>query len=179
METQPVTVVTPMNLSPNILRNRISESDNSDAACMKKMDAPVVSDMKISKLKSECKLKPVPLLRKSSCAAVEESGESSKIFTELKSFLLLLSFSTDTLLNSRFTKNLKNVTRGQAVFFVMIGFVLYYNDSFGQRIEGPLVKTKQGFVQGITGTSRGGRIFYEFLGIPYATPPLGQLRFEV
>lgn len=102
-----------------------------------------------------------------------------KLFKEVRTFLRLLSFSTDKLLNSVFVKKLKSVTWGQTVCFAVVWFILYYHDSFGQRVDGPLVKTKQGFVQGITGQSRGGRVFYEYLGIPYAKPPVGDLRFEV
>ncbi|XP_069690788.1 juvenile hormone esterase-like [Periplaneta americana] len=39
------------------------------------------------------------------------------------------------------------------------------------------VTTNQGQMQGITMTSRSGRTFYAFLGIPFAAPPVGELRF--
>ncbi|XP_046679564.1 esterase E4-like [Homalodisca vitripennis] len=42
----------------------------------------------------------------------------------------------------------------------------------------PVVKTKYGCVQGIYGTTRGGRRIVEFLAIPYAKPPLNELRFK-
>ena len=45
--------------------------------------------------------------------------------------------------------------------------------------EGVLIETKQGKIQGQIETSRGGRHFYAFYGIPYAEPPVGELRFEV
>ncbi|CAL8100204.1 unnamed protein product [Orchesella dallaii] len=72
----------------------------------------------------------------------------------------------------------RNMSFGQIFFIGFLAFLMYYNDSLGQRIEGPLVKTKLGYVQGITSVSRKGRFFYEYLGIPYATPPVGDLRFE-
>jgi hypothetical protein len=43
----------------------------------------------------------------------------------------------------------------------------------------PIVETKVGQVQGFVSVSRGGRKFYKFLGLPYAQPPVGELRFEV
>lgn len=43
----------------------------------------------------------------------------------------------------------------------------------------PIVKTSNGLVRGSIAISRDGKIFHQFLGIPYATPPLGDLRFEV
>lgn len=45
--------------------------------------------------------------------------------------------------------------------------------------EGILVETKQGQVRGQIEISRGGRNFYAFYGIPYAEPPIGELRLEV
>jgi hypothetical protein len=52
----------------------------------------------------------------------------------------------------------------------------------GARLErnvDPIVTTHQGNMRGITMTSRSGRTFYAFLGIPYAAPPVGALRFKV
>jgi hypothetical protein len=43
----------------------------------------------------------------------------------------------------------------------------------------PVVTTRQGNMRGVTMTSRNGRTFYAFLGIPYAAPPVGALRFKV
>lgn len=42
-----------------------------------------------------------------------------------------------------------------------------------------ILETKQGKVLGHVEISRGGRQFYAFYGIPYAKPPVGELRFEV
>ncbi|KAK7590846.1 hypothetical protein V9T40_002459 [Parthenolecanium corni] len=44
--------------------------------------------------------------------------------------------------------------------------------------ESILVETKQGKVRGQTEISRSGRNFYAFYGIPYAEPPVGELRLE-
>lgn len=42
-----------------------------------------------------------------------------------------------------------------------------------------LVKTKNGTLSGVIMETRRGREFVSFRGIPYALPPLGELRFEV
>jgi len=52
----------------------------------------------------------------------------------------------------------------------------------GVRLEDtadPVVTVLQGKMRGTKMTSRNGRSFYAFLGIPYATPPVGPLRFQV
>ncbi|KAL1517860.1 hypothetical protein ABEB36_001568 [Hypothenemus hampei] len=43
---------------------------------------------------------------------------------------------------------------------------------------GPVVKTLQGAVEGTQGTDLDGNHFHKFLGIPYAKPPIGELRFK-
>ncbi|KAF0293739.1 Liver carboxylesterase [Amphibalanus amphitrite] len=42
----------------------------------------------------------------------------------------------------------------------------------------PLVATREGTVRGVVSHSASGRRFFSFLGIPYARPPLGPLRFQ-
>lgn len=42
-----------------------------------------------------------------------------------------------------------------------------------------LVETQSGKIQGVQSVSRGGKEFIKFLGIPFAQPPVGKLRFEV
>lgn len=41
-----------------------------------------------------------------------------------------------------------------------------------------IVQTRSGFVEGITQKNQNGENFYSFRGIPYAQPPLGELRFK-
>lgn len=43
----------------------------------------------------------------------------------------------------------------------------------------PLANIKNGTLAGTVMKSRKGREFFGFRGIPYALPPLGELRFEV
>lgn len=43
----------------------------------------------------------------------------------------------------------------------------------------PLVEISNGWVQGTHQTSYNGRVYSSFQGIPYAQPPVGELRFEV
>ncbi|KAH8394279.1 hypothetical protein KR215_001114 [Drosophila sulfurigaster] len=48
----------------------------------------------------------------------------------------------------------------------------------GQSDEDPLVSTTLGSIQGTRMESFSGKAIYAFRGIPYAEPPLGELRFE-
>lgn len=43
----------------------------------------------------------------------------------------------------------------------------------------PIAKTPNGTLHGMTMPTRLGRDIYAFLGIPYAAPPIGELRFKV
>jgi len=45
--------------------------------------------------------------------------------------------------------------------------------------DSPTVQTENGSLKGKVSVSRNGRRFYEYLGIPYAQPPVGELRYEV
>jgi len=49
----------------------------------------------------------------------------------------------------------------------------------GVKADRPLVKTEAGQVEGVWQTSAKGLKYAAFLGIPYAKPPIGELRFEV
>lgn len=45
--------------------------------------------------------------------------------------------------------------------------------------EPVVIQTPNGEMRGFRSSSRDGRPFLEFLGIPFAEPPIGNLRFEV
>jgi hypothetical protein len=66
-----------------------------------------------------------------------------------------------------------------AVFCCAIAY--YYTITQSEWIDhgGPTVSTKYGKLKGIKSVSRGGKEYFEFLGIPYAKPPTKNLRFEV
>lgn len=55
------------------------------------------------------------------------------------------------------------------------------NTNEAQGIEaGITITARCGRIRGIVSTSEySGKTYYSFLGIPYAIPPLGHLRFEV
>jgi len=66
---------------------------------------------------------------------------------------------------------------------LLLGSVAYLYNTFNHIAELPgatvLVDTNYGQLRGSKSTARNGKIFFEFLGIPYASPPVGELRFEV
>ena len=43
----------------------------------------------------------------------------------------------------------------------------------------PVVRITKGAIRGLTSKSRDGRDFHSFTAIPYAKPPLDELRFKV
>ena len=61
-----------------------------------------------------------------------------------------------------------------AVTVAGIAYYSVYPVEYGQTI-----KTKYGWVRGIVGTSRDGRKYQSWLGVPYARAPVGELRFVV
>jgi hypothetical protein len=72
----------------------------------------------------------------------------------------------------------------KALLVLIIAINVYYflngsSVSSAPKEPSPVVATKNGKVQGVVSSSRGGRDFFEFLGIPFAKPPVGKLRFEV
>lgn len=46
-------------------------------------------------------------------------------------------------------------------------------------MENSVVKIRDGLVKGTIGINIDDEKFYSFLGIPYAKPPIGPLRFKV
>ena len=73
----------------------------------------------------------------------------------------------------------KNLTKvSVAVIVLVLAFIV--NEQLRKRKpETEVIETPAGRIQGSVSTSRDGREYYEFLGIPYAKPPVGELRFEV
>lgn len=55
----------------------------------------------------------------------------------------------------------------------------YYNYGLLHGGEYVYTDTSYGRLKGFTSESREGRQFYQFLGIPYSKPPVGELRFQV
>lgn len=51
--------------------------------------------------------------------------------------------------------------------------------NFFYTFASPIVTVENGVLEGTTMQSRNGREFFAFQGIPYAKPPLGNLRFQV
>lgn len=47
------------------------------------------------------------------------------------------------------------------------------------KMDDVIVHVKQGSLKGKIGTDYDGKKYYGFLGIPYAKPPIGNLRFKV
>ena len=71
------------------------------------------------------------------------------------------------------------MSRTSAVCLVVLVIALLYTIFTKPRVGLVIeIKTGQG-IQGIISKSRDGRDFYEWLGIPYAEPPVGELRYAV
>ena len=70
------------------------------------------------------------------------------------------------------------MTKGLVVLGSVLVIALAYRLYTPPRI-GKTVKTRIGKVQGVISKSRDGRDYYEWLGIPFAKPPVGDLRFAV
>jgi len=62
---------------------------------------------------------------------------------------------------------------------LVLPLLLFYFYNFRSHSSGPIIKIQNGIIQGVDRLSRDGNPFVEFLGIPYAAPPIGDLRFEV
>lgn len=60
---------------------------------------------------------------------------------------------------------------------LLLSVLFLINFSVSQ--DGPIVETKSGSILGTVLTSRKGVDFYAFRKIPYAEPPIGELRFKV
>ncbi|PSN48049.1 hypothetical protein C0J52_09112 [Blattella germanica] len=62
---------------------------------------------------------------------------------------------------------------------ISVFIVSYGSSCAGSEMDDTvIVKVKQGFLRGRAEESIFGRFFYSFKGVPYAKPPLGQLRFK-
>ncbi|XP_034239128.1 acylcarnitine hydrolase-like [Thrips palmi] len=44
--------------------------------------------------------------------------------------------------------------------------------------SGPIVRVREGSLRGLRDVSKSGRTYLSFLGVPYAKPPIGHLRFK-
>lgn len=65
----------------------------------------------------------------------------------------------------------------QAVLVVMM--VALVAAVCGSSEERLVVETEDGSISGVREYSTKGRAYYSFLSIPYAKPPVGELRFQV
>ncbi|CAL8073940.1 unnamed protein product [Orchesella dallaii] len=68
-----------------------------------------------------------------------------------------------------------------AVMAVALSFATYIYNSYlkhGSTASDPIVLTTTGLIQGNVAISREGRLYYEFLAIPFGQNPVGDLRFE-
>jgi carboxylesterase type B len=68
----------------------------------------------------------------------------------------------------------------RTILAVVAAFAAYYYFKVLPKASkpSPIVEISSGSIQGIISSSREGRPFYEYLGIPYAQPPVGDLRYE-
>jgi hypothetical protein len=66
-----------------------------------------------------------------------------------------------------------------SVFIFLFVTIASYRNAAAESQLSPIVETVNGKIQGGVSVSRNGKEFYAFRGIPYAKPPVGDLRFEV
>jgi hypothetical protein len=68
-----------------------------------------------------------------------------------------------------------------SVLLVAFAAFLVKKQYFQSIVLSPIIELDKGGgkVQGRISISRDGREYYEYLGLPYATPPIGELRYEV
>lgn len=69
----------------------------------------------------------------------------------------------------------KKLTISTLIALIAVAYNFYVN----RKILGPILETKLGKLQGIVTQSRNGQDVHEYLGIPFAKAPVGDLRFEV
>ncbi|RXG54002.1 Esterase SG1 [Armadillidium vulgare] len=69
----------------------------------------------------------------------------------------------------------KSLSMIYCTFLYISQLLLASGDTFD---EVPLVRVKQGLIKGIKENSTEGKDFYSYLGIPFAEPPTGNLRFK-
>lgn len=55
-------------------------------------------------------------------------------------------------------------------------YTVYLNFGYCEYVK---LKTNYGVINGLWLKSRDGRPYYSYTGIPYAKPPIGELRFKV
>jgi hypothetical protein len=79
---------------------------------------------------------------------------------------------TETAIHS-VSDQLFTMSSSLSTWYIIISSLGIYHSS------SPVVETKLGSVQGIVSASRDGREFYEYRNIPFAKPPVEELRFEV
>ncbi|XP_069688902.1 esterase E4-like [Periplaneta americana] len=67
---------------------------------------------------------------------------------------------------------------GTVLFILVITITFVREDSWGPHADDPKVDVEQGVLRGVRSITRKGREIVSFLGVPYAAPPVGKLRFR-
>lgn len=63
------------------------------------------------------------------------------------------------------------------IVVILLGIILYF--WLNLHVKYVRIQTKFGQIDGFKAKSRDGREYSSFVGIPYAQPPVGNLRFQV
>jgi len=99
------------------------------------------------------------------------------IFFLVKTNRVTFNSRPTDILRTHFTKKATDTKMWPAAVHIIFVFSV----AFLQYVEAdrPLVETKLGKVEGVWQTSAKGLKYAAFMGIPYAKPPVGDLRLEV
>ncbi|KAL6955272.1 Carboxylesterase 5A [Sarracenia purpurea var. burkii] len=113
------------------------------------------------------------------------SGEGALIVMRVGHADELPLLFRNELVESTLTPQDKKVSKTLVEFWTNFAMYGDPNGNSGEKVWKPvetedidLIELQDGVINGSVGKSRSGRLFQQFYGIPYAEPPVGELRFK-